>query len=177
MFIKNLHIAIKKYTFNCVLNILKVNRFFKEYGRLFQYFIVWLFLWSTICWYVDMCRPDLIEYNKLTKANPTYNLNNAFNVAEDRLGLTRLLDPEGWLLQPSMAHMLWTSSRPCRHRCWSTVGAPLTSYCAAFCWWLIVTTWLTWHVLFGSIDWAWYFCCLTFEFDLFWYSSFHWSFT
>jgi len=37
----------------------------------------------------------LIEYNKMTKANPTYNLNNAFNVAEDRLGLTRLLDPEG----------------------------------------------------------------------------------
>jgi len=31
----------------------------------------------------------------MTKANPTYNLNNAFNVAEDRLGLTRLLDPEG----------------------------------------------------------------------------------
>lgn len=39
-------------------------------------------------------RPDLIEYNKLTKANPTYNLNNSFNVAEDKLGLTRLLDPE-----------------------------------------------------------------------------------
>jgi len=42
-----------------------------------------------------MYRPDLIEYNKLTKANPTYNLNNSFNVAEDKLGLTRLLDPEG----------------------------------------------------------------------------------
>jgi len=49
---------------------------------------------------VFMCRPDLIEYNKLTKAVPTYNLNNAFNVAEDRLGLTRLLDPEGWHFQP-----------------------------------------------------------------------------
>jgi len=47
-----------------------------------------------------MCRPDLIEYNKLTKVVPTYNLNNAFNVAEDRLGLTRLLDPEGRLFQP-----------------------------------------------------------------------------
>jgi len=44
-----------------------------------------------------VCRPDLIEYNKLTKANPTHNLNNSFNVAEDRLGLTRLLDAEGWL--------------------------------------------------------------------------------
>jgi len=40
-------------------------------------------------------RPDLLEYNKLTKANPTYNLNNAFNVAENKLGLTRLLDSEG----------------------------------------------------------------------------------
>jgi spectrin beta len=39
-------------------------------------------------------RPDLLEYNKLTKANPTYNLNNAFNVAENKLGLTRLLDSE-----------------------------------------------------------------------------------
>ncbi|NP_001171782.1 beta spectrin-like [Saccoglossus kowalevskii] len=39
-------------------------------------------------------RPDLIEYNKLQKSNPVYNLNNAFNVAEHRLGLTKLLDPE-----------------------------------------------------------------------------------
>lgn len=40
-------------------------------------------------------RPDLIEYNKLTKSNPTHNLNNAFNTAEEKLGLTRLLDAEG----------------------------------------------------------------------------------
>ena len=40
-------------------------------------------------------RPDLIEYNKLNKGNPMYNLNNAFNVAEEKLGLTRLLDAEG----------------------------------------------------------------------------------
>ncbi|XP_070577536.1 spectrin beta chain, non-erythrocytic 1-like isoform X2 [Ptychodera flava] len=39
-------------------------------------------------------RPDLIEYNKLQKSNAVYNLNNAFNVAEHRLGLTKLLDPE-----------------------------------------------------------------------------------
>ncbi|XP_072024969.1 spectrin beta chain-like isoform X3 [Amphiura filiformis] len=39
-------------------------------------------------------RPDLIDYNKLTKANPVHNLNNAFNVAEQTLGLTKLLDPE-----------------------------------------------------------------------------------
>ena len=42
-------------------------------------------------------RPDLIDYNKLTKANPVHNLNNAFNVAEQTLGLTKLLDPEGRL--------------------------------------------------------------------------------
>ncbi|XP_064621468.1 spectrin beta chain-like isoform X3 [Lineus longissimus] len=39
-------------------------------------------------------RPDLIQYEKLHKSNPMYNLENAFGVAEDRLGLTRLLDPE-----------------------------------------------------------------------------------
>lgn len=40
-------------------------------------------------------RPDLIQYEKLQKSNALYNLNNSFEVAEDKLGLTRLLDPEG----------------------------------------------------------------------------------
>lgn len=39
-------------------------------------------------------RPDLIQFDKLTKNNPMYNLNNAFDVAEDKLGLTKLLDAE-----------------------------------------------------------------------------------
>ncbi|XP_031340311.1 spectrin beta chain isoform X2 [Photinus pyralis] len=39
-------------------------------------------------------RPDLLNYEKLSKSNPIYNLNNAFNVAEDKLGLTKLLDAE-----------------------------------------------------------------------------------
>ncbi|XP_062617853.1 spectrin beta chain-like isoform X3 [Saccostrea cucullata] len=39
-------------------------------------------------------RPDLIQYDKLQKSNALYNLNNAFEVAEEKLGLTRLLDPE-----------------------------------------------------------------------------------
>lgn len=43
-------------------------------------------------WYF---RPDLIEYNQLIKANPVYNLNNAFTVADEKLGLTALLDAEG----------------------------------------------------------------------------------
>ncbi|XP_077975326.1 spectrin beta chain, non-erythrocytic 1-like isoform X4 [Styela clava] len=39
-------------------------------------------------------RPDLIEYEKLKKTNAMGNLHNAFNVAEQKLGLTKLLDPE-----------------------------------------------------------------------------------
>lgn len=40
-------------------------------------------------------RPDLIEFHKLTRSNATHNLQQAFNVAEHHLGLTKLLDPEG----------------------------------------------------------------------------------
>ncbi|XP_069500595.1 spectrin beta chain, non-erythrocytic 4 isoform X1 [Ambystoma mexicanum] len=39
-------------------------------------------------------RPDVIDFNKLTKSNVTYNLQQAFNTAEQHLGLTKLLDPE-----------------------------------------------------------------------------------
>ncbi|XP_067877956.1 spectrin beta chain, non-erythrocytic 1-like isoform X6 [Heterodontus francisci] len=39
-------------------------------------------------------RPDLIDFDKLKKSNAHYNLQNAFNVAEQQLGLTKLLDPE-----------------------------------------------------------------------------------
>lgn len=40
-------------------------------------------------------RPDLIQFEKLHRSNPIHNLNNAFNVAEEKLGLTKLLDAEG----------------------------------------------------------------------------------
>ena len=46
-------------------------------------------------------RPDLIQYEKLSKATPAYNLESAFGTAEDRLGLTRLLDVEGTHAQPA----------------------------------------------------------------------------
>nr|XP_057921393.1 spectrin beta chain, non-erythrocytic 1-like isoform X1 [Doryrhamphus excisus] len=39
-------------------------------------------------------RPDLIDFDKLKKSNVHYNLQNAFNMAEQHLGLTKLLDPE-----------------------------------------------------------------------------------
>jgi len=46
--------------------------------------------------YLHNChfRPDLIQYNKLNKANPVSNLNNAFNVADEKLGIAPLLDAE-----------------------------------------------------------------------------------
>lgn len=43
-------------------------------------------------------RPDLIDFDKLKKSNVHYNLQNAFNLAEQHLGLTKLLDPEGEIL-------------------------------------------------------------------------------
>ncbi|XP_077469904.1 spectrin beta chain, non-erythrocytic 1 isoform X2 [Stigmatopora argus] len=39
-------------------------------------------------------RPDLIDFDKLKKSNAHYNLQNAFNLAENHLGLTKLLDAE-----------------------------------------------------------------------------------
>uniref|UniRef100_A0A2K6U8G2 Spectrin beta chain n=1 Tax=Saimiri boliviensis boliviensis TaxID=39432 RepID=A0A2K6U8G2_SAIBB len=39
-------------------------------------------------------RPDLLDFESLKKCNAHYNLQNAFNVAEKELGLTKLLDPE-----------------------------------------------------------------------------------
>ncbi|XP_075043168.1 spectrin beta chain, non-erythrocytic 4 isoform X2 [Mixophyes fleayi] len=39
-------------------------------------------------------RPDIIDFSKLTKSNAAYNLQQAFNTAEQQLGLIKLLDPE-----------------------------------------------------------------------------------
>ncbi|CAJ0579409.1 unnamed protein product, partial [Mesorhabditis spiculigera] len=39
-------------------------------------------------------RADLIEYDQLQKSNALYNLGNAFDVAEQQLGLNKFLDPE-----------------------------------------------------------------------------------
>jgi len=40
-------------------------------------------------------RPDLIEYDKLSKSEPEMNLNLAFEVAETQLEIPQLLDAEG----------------------------------------------------------------------------------
>ena len=42
-------------------------------------------------------RPDLIEYEKLTKSEPEKNLNLAFEVAETQLEIPQLLEAEGLL--------------------------------------------------------------------------------
>ncbi|XP_043918191.1 spectrin beta chain, non-erythrocytic 1-like [Protopterus annectens] len=39
-------------------------------------------------------RPELVDFDKLIKSNATYNLQQAFNIAEQHLGVTKLLDPE-----------------------------------------------------------------------------------
>ncbi|XP_043536626.1 spectrin beta chain, non-erythrocytic 4-like [Chiloscyllium plagiosum] len=39
-------------------------------------------------------RSDLIDFDKLQKSNTTFNLQQAFNVAEQQLGVAKLLDPE-----------------------------------------------------------------------------------
>lgn len=56
-------------------------------------------------------RPDLIDFDKLKKSNAHYNLQNAFNLAEQHLGLTKLLDPEGASQQAvtTTHHFHWRS--------------------------------------------------------------------
>ncbi|CAL8390819.1 unnamed protein product, partial [Arctogadus glacialis] len=39
-------------------------------------------------------RPDLIDFERLKKSNAHHNLQNAFNLAEQHLGITKLLDAE-----------------------------------------------------------------------------------
>lgn len=47
------------------------------------------------CALIHRHRPDLIDYNKLSKDNPLENLNTAFDVAEKYLDIPRMLDPDG----------------------------------------------------------------------------------
>lgn len=47
------------------------------------------------CALIHRHRPDLIDYNKLSKDNPYENLNTAFDVAEKYLDIPRMLDPDG----------------------------------------------------------------------------------
>lgn len=51
------------------------------------------------CALIHRHRPDLIDYNKLSKDNPLENLNTAFDVAEKYLDIPRMLDPDGMLIK------------------------------------------------------------------------------
>lgn len=75
----------------------------KSYFYDFIYY--WQYQWLSLCPF----RPDLIDFENLKRSNAHYNLQNAFNVAEKELGLTKLLDPEGEWLQSPQKHL--TSSR------------------------------------------------------------------
>lgn len=47
------------------------------------------------CLVPSVPRPELVDFQNLTKSNARHNLEHAFSVAERHLGITPLLDPEG----------------------------------------------------------------------------------
>ena len=48
-----------------------------------------------LCVRVCVSRPRLVDMSKVYRQTNVENLEQAFNVAEKDLGVTRLLDPEG----------------------------------------------------------------------------------
>lgn len=50
------------------------------------------------CALIHRHRPELIDYNKLTRDDPVSNLNLAFDIAEQHLNIPKMLDAEGKLL-------------------------------------------------------------------------------
>uniref|UniRef100_A0A913I904 Alpha-actinin, sarcomeric n=1 Tax=Strongyloides stercoralis TaxID=6248 RepID=A0A913I904_STRER len=46
------------------------------------------------CALIHRHRPELIDYSKLSKNDPIYNLNLAFDIAEKHLDIPKMLDPE-----------------------------------------------------------------------------------
>lgn len=48
-----------------------------------------------VCVRACMCRPDLFQYESLLGNDSETNLNHAFNLAHQHLGIAPLLDAEG----------------------------------------------------------------------------------
>lgn len=67
-------------------------------------------------------RPELVDFQNLTKSNARHNLEHAFSVAERHLGITPLLDPEGEVVaaNPLPQFPLGHSRAP-----WSTERFPI----------------------------------------------------
>lgn len=70
-------------------------------------------------------RPDLLDFESLKKCNAHYNLQNAFNLAEKELGLTKLLDPEGGQSR--------VDTMPCQRDRWGFFGERWQ--CSGIRWW------------------------------------------
>ena len=47
------------------------------------------------CALIHSHKPELLDYSSCDPNQPIENLEKAFTVAEDKLGVTRLLEPEG----------------------------------------------------------------------------------
>ncbi|MFH4984801.1 hypothetical protein AB6A40_011510 [Gnathostoma spinigerum] len=58
------------------------------------------------CALIHRHRPELIDYSRLSKADPIHNLNLAFEVAEKHLDIPRMLDAEGLLNLIHSCHIL-----------------------------------------------------------------------
>lgn len=51
------------------------------------------------CALIHSHKPELLDYSSCDPNQPIENLEKAFTVAEDKLGVTRLLEPEGVLYE------------------------------------------------------------------------------
>jgi hypothetical protein len=56
------------------------------------------------CALIHRHRPDLIDYDKLSKDDPIRNLNYAFDVAEKHLDIPKMLDAEGMIKKKNPFH-------------------------------------------------------------------------
>ena len=104
-------------------------------------------------------RPDLIEYDQLLASPGSFmdNLNNAFKVAEQELGLPQLLDPEGNLVY----FVLWRPHLPC---------TTCSLECISIHWTGLVQTFysLTFNLLQHTVSflngfWHRKMCCMTYQ--------------
>lgn len=76
------------------------------------------------CLVPSVPRPELVDFQNLTKSNARHNLEHAFSVAERHLGITPLLDPEGEAIADSPPASVSPDTFP-GSRAWSTDRFPI----------------------------------------------------